>query len=100
MPDNLAVAQLGPNAPKGCTIFGCGGKLAAAGTIRSLMDVPRTGFAALTALPAGTAQLAQQVPDLLPRLLDGWQQTARITGEQLPAALPALLASLQQSVGG
>ncbi|MEU0510135.1 serine hydrolase [Amycolatopsis sp. NPDC006125] len=100
VPDNLAVAQLGPNAPKDCTIFGCGGKLAAAGTIRSLMDVPRTGFAALTALPAGTAQLAQQVPDLLPRLLDGWQQTARIAGEQLPAALPALLASLQQSVGG
>lgn len=95
VPDNVAVAQLGPAAPKGCTIGGCDGAIAAAGTIRALMDAPRTEFAALTALPAGFAQLAIQIPDLVPRLLDGWQQTARITGEQLPATVPALLTSLK-----
>ncbi|TVT23412.1 serine hydrolase [Amycolatopsis rhizosphaerae] len=96
--DNLALADLGPTAPKGCTILGCDGKLAVTGTVRSVMDIPRAGVAAVTALPAGLAQLATQVPDLLPRLLDGWEQTARITGRHLPEILPNLLGSLRQTL--
>jgi hypothetical protein len=96
--DNLATIGLPPGAPEGCTILGCDGTIAGAGTLRTLMDASQTKFADLPRLIDGIREFADDIPNLPTRLLDGWQQTAAITGQQLPSTLPALLTSVQTTL--
>lgn len=95
--DNLDLIEAGSTAPPGCTPAGCDGQLPGAQAIPPLMAAGPAYASAGTRLPAGFQDLAHQIPDLFPRLLDGWTHTAALMTQQAPRTAPALLETTGKS---
>jgi hypothetical protein len=95
--DNLHVLGVGPTTPPGCTLLGCEDQIPGGQAIPALMAGAPAYSSAGTRLPGGFQALAGQIPDLLPRLLDGWSQTAALMAQQAPRTAPNLVETTRQS---
>jgi CubicO group peptidase (beta-lactamase class C family) len=95
--DNLDLVGAGSTAPPGCSTLGCGGQIPGAEAVPALMAGGPAYASAGARLPGGFQVLASRIPDLFPRLLDGWSQTTALTTQQAPRTVPSLVETSRQS---